>query len=210
MAEGGSIMDRMWATGGSRRAFVEGAVLIGSGAVVGGLVLARGSETAASAASKVTDRKILTFALMLERLQVAFYQAMLAKRYATGEIRQYAETVHGHEVAHAQRLTEALGGAGIAPVSFTFGGALASRGAFTKAAIVVEDMGAAAYDGQIPNLTPSALRLASEIVSVESRHAAWIRDIAGESPAPVPADPPATVQQVRSKLRSLGISIGGA
>ena len=36
MAEGGSIMDRMWASGGSRRALVEGAVLIGSGAVLGG------------------------------------------------------------------------------------------------------------------------------------------------------------------------------
>ena len=36
MAEGGSIMDRMWASGGSRRGLVEGAVLIGSGAVLGG------------------------------------------------------------------------------------------------------------------------------------------------------------------------------
>jgi hypothetical protein len=203
-------VDRMSVSVWTRRGLVEDAVLVGSGAVLGGLVLTRGSDMAASAASKATDRKILTFALTLERLQVAFYQAMLAKPYATGEIRQYAETVHGHEVAHARRLTEALGGALIAPVSFTFGATLASREAFTKAAIAIEDMGAAAYDGQIPNLTTGALRLASEIVSVESRHAAWIRDIAGESPAPAPVDPPATVQEVESKLRSLGVSIGGA
>jgi hypothetical protein len=209
MTEGGSIVDRMWVNRGSRRALVEDAVLVASGGVLGGLVLARSTDTAASAASKATDQKILTFALTLERLQVAFYQAMLAKPYATGEIRQYAETVHGHEVAHARRLTEALGAA-VAPVTFTFGQTLASRDAFTKAAIAVEDMGAAAYDGQIPNLTTGALRIASEIVSVEARHAAWIRDIVGEPPAPVPADPAATPQQVQSRLRSLGISIGGA
>ena len=209
MTQGGSIVDRMWVGRGSRRALVEDAALVASGGILGGLVLARGSDTAASAASKANDRKILTFALTLERLQVAFYQAMLAKPYATGEIRQYAETVHGHEVAHVRTLTKALG-AVAAPVTFTFGHTLANRDAFTKAAIAVEDMGAAAYDGQIPNLTTGALRIASEIVSVEARHAAWIRDIVGEPPAPVPADPAATPQQVQSTLRSLGISIGGA
>jgi hypothetical protein len=202
-------VDRMLIGGGSRRALVEDAVLVVSGGVLGGLLLARSSNSAASAASKATDRKILTFALTLERLQVAFYQAVLAKPYATGEIRQYLETVHGHEVAHVRRLTEALG-AVVAPATFTFGQTLANRDAFTKAAIAVEDMGAAAYDGQIPNLTTGALRIASEIVSVEARHAAWIRDIVGERPAPVPADPAATPQQVQSKLRRLGISIGGA
>jgi len=209
MTEGGSIVDRMLVGRGSRRALVENAALVASGGVLGGLVLARSTDTAASAASKATDRRILTFALTLERLQVAFSQAMPAKPYATGEIRQYAETVHGHEVAHARRLAEALGAA-VAPVTFTFGQTLASRDAFTKAAIAIEDMGAAAYDGQIPNLTTGALRIASEIVSVEARHAAWIRDIGGEQPAPVPADPAATPQQVQAKLQSLGISIGGA
>lgn len=203
-------MDTIWMRGGSRRALLQDGALIGTGAVFGGLVLTRGSDSTASAATKAADRKIFTFALTLEQLQVAFYQAMLAKPYATGEIRQYAQTVHGHEVAHARQLTALLGGAATAPPSFTFGPVIASREAFIKAAIALEDLGAAAYDGQIPNLSRQGLVVAAEIVSVESRHAAWIRDIAGEPPAPVAADPPATVQQVESKLRSLGIAIGGA
>lgn len=203
-------MDTIWVRGGSRRALLKDGALIGTGAVLGGLALTRGSGSTASAATKAADRKIFTFALTLERLQVAFYQAMLDKPYATGEIRQYAETVHGHEVAHARKLTAFLGGAATATPSFTFGPSVASRESFIKAAIAVEDLGAAAYDGQIPNLSRSGLVVVAEIVSVESRHAAWIRDIAGQPPAPVAADPPATVQQVESKLRSLGIAIGGA
>jgi hypothetical protein len=203
-------VDTIWVRGGSRRALLKEGALVGTGAALGGLVLTRGSDTTANAASKASERKILTFLLTLERLQVAFYKGMLAKPYATGELRQYAEIVHAHEVVHAAQLTALLAGAKTASPSFTFGGAIASKEAFLKAAIAVEDLGAAAYDGQIPNLGPKSLMMAAEIVSVESRHAAWIRDIAGKPPAPDAVDEPASVQQVESKLRSLGISIGAA
>lgn len=203
-------MDAIWMRGGSRRALLREGAVVGTGAVLGGLVLTRGSDTTANAASKASERKVLTFLLTLERLQVAFYKGMLAKPYATGELRQYAETVLAHEVVHAAQLTRLLAGAKPASPSFAFGGAIASKDAFLKAAIAVEDLGAAAYDGQIPNLGRKSLLVAAEIVSVESRHAAWIRDIAGKPPAPDAVDEPATVQQVDSKLRSLGISIGGS
>ena len=71
--------------GGSRRALLREGAVVGTGAVLGGLVLTRGSETTANAASKASERKVLTFLLTLERLQVAFYKGMLAKPYATGE-----------------------------------------------------------------------------------------------------------------------------
>jgi Ferritin-like domain len=203
-------VDTDWTRDRSRRALLKNGAVIGTGAIFGGLVLTHGSASTARAASKASDRKIFTFALTLEQLQVAFYKAFLAKPYATGEIRQYAEVVHGHEVSHVKQLTRLVGAkAGSAP-SFTFDAALASRAAFLKAAIALEDLGAAAYDGQIPNLSREGLKVAAEIVSVESRHAAWIRDIAGKPPAPLAADPPATVQKVESKLRGLGIAIGGA
>jgi hypothetical protein len=40
---------------------------------------------------------------------------------------------------------------------------------------------------------------------VEGRHAAWIRDIAGEDPAPVAADPGLTAAAVTSTLREAGL-----
>lgn len=204
-------MDTVLMRGRSRRSLLQEGAVIGTGAVLGGLVLSHGSDDTASAAgSKAGDRKIFAFALTLERLQVAFYQAMLAKPFATGEIRQYAETVHGHEVAHVRQIKKLLGSAATATPSFTFGKTLESRASFTEAAIALEDLGAAAYDGQIPNLTLAGLIVAAEIVSVESRHAAWIRDIAGKPPAPVAADQPVTVQQVESRLRALGLSLGAA
>ena len=41
----------------------------------------------------------------------------------------------------------------------------------------------AAYNGQAANVTPNAFAAAARIVSVEARHAAWVRTIAGR---PIP------------------------
>jgi ferritin-like protein len=46
----------------------------------------------------------------------------------------------------------------------------------------------AAYNGQGANLTRPALAAAVEIVSVEARHAAWVRDLVGKLPAPLAQD----------------------
>jgi hypothetical protein len=43
-----------------------------------------------------------------------------------------------------------------------------------------------------------------KIVSVEGRHAAWIRDIVGLEPAPHAADAGASATEVTAKLKSLG------
>ena len=47
----------------------------------------------------------------------------------------------------------------------------------------LEDLAVATYNGQAVNLTPASLKAAARIVSVEARHAAWIRSIVGEVPA---------------------------
>jgi hypothetical protein len=54
----------------------------------------------------------------------------------------------------------------------------------------------AAYNGQATNLTTGALEAAAKIVSVEARHAGWIRAIAQENPAPDATDTPKTAAQV--------------
>ena len=45
---------------------------------------------------------------------------------------------------------------------------------------------------------------AARIVSVEARHAAWIRDLAGNTPAPRASDQLLTETQVRAALKKTG------
>jgi hypothetical protein len=45
---------------------------------------------------------------------------------------------------------------------------------------------------------------AARIVAVEARHAAWIRDLAGADPAPRPADPGRSPNEILSALRKKG------
>ena len=45
-----------------------------------------------------------------------------------------------------------------------------------------------AYNGQAANLSLGARATTAGIVSVDARHAAWIRSIAGETPAAEPVD----------------------
>ena len=53
---------------------------------------------------------------------------------------------------------------------------------------MLEDTAVAAYNGQAVNLTKPVLKAAATIVSVEARHAAWIRDIVGQPAAPQATD----------------------
>lgn len=51
---------------------------------------------------------------------------------------------------------------------------------FRATSIALEDTGVAVYNVQGPNLTKPTLAVAGMIVSVEARHAAWIRRITGK------------------------------
>lgn len=72
----------------------------------------------------------------------------------------------------------------------------------------LEDLGVAAYNGQATNLTAKALVPAAEIVSVEARHAAWIRAIAGKLPATGPTDEPLSSRAVMTALARTGFVKG--
>ena len=58
------------------------------------------------------------------------------------------------------------------------------------------------------NLTPAALKAAARIVSVEARHAAWIRSIVGDIPGTEPTDSPLNEQETRSRLSDFGWKAG--
>ena len=70
--------------------------------------------------------------------------------------------------------------------------------------MTLEDVAVAAYNGQAANLTKGALRAAARIVSVDARHAAWIRSIVGESPAAQAVDAPLSAEQATARLEETG------
>lgn len=178
------------------------AAALGTGGALG--VLTRTTPANAAPPSAAQDRAIFNFALLLEYLQAAFYTEAVEHGRLRGDVRDFAEIVSGHERAHVAYLRRALGEEARARPRFDFGNATKSERAFLKTAVLLENTGVAAYNGQAANLTKPALAAAAEIVSVEGRHAAWISDIAGESPAPRAADPGEPSADVVRKLESLG------
>jgi Ferritin-like domain len=149
------------------------------------------------------DRQILNYALLLEYLQAAFYADALARGNLRGELREFAEVVGEHEQAHVAFLKKALGPAARQEPAFRFGGATRNPQKFGATARVLEDAGVAAYNGPA-NLTKPTLGAAVKIVSVEGRHAAWIRDIVGVEPAPRAADAGWSADRITGELKSLG------
>ncbi|MGA2011993.1 MAG: ferritin-like domain-containing protein [Solirubrobacteraceae bacterium] len=172
---------------------------LGSLSVAG--AAAAGLESA-SGASPLTarDRDVLTFALMLEELQVAFYSQALRSGRVTGEARQFAEVVGAEERAHLAYLRQAAGSAATAAERYRFGGALHDTPSFVSAAVAIEETGVAAYNGQATNLSPASLARVARVISVEARHAAWARALAGRQPAPVPIDVPISAMTARAAL----------
>jgi rubrerythrin len=176
----------------------------GSAALAGGALLALLPSAASSAPSASLDRKIFQFALQLEYLQAAFYAAAVDAGALRGEVLDFAETVAGHEQEHVDYLKRALGSAAGKEPRFDFGRATSDEREFLRAAVILENTGVAAYNGQAANLTKASLAAAAEIVSVEGRHAAWASSLAGLDPAPRAADPGETPAAVTATLKRTG------
>ena len=80
---------------------------------------------------------------------------------------------------------------------------------FQQTAIVLEDTGVRAYQGQAPNIkTPAILRAAIAIHPVEARHAAWIRNIVGQPPAPLAFEKAASMSKVLKAVKDTGFITG--
>ncbi len=108
--------------------------------------------------------------------------------------------VGAHERAHVKSLREVLGSKAVKRPRFDFRGATEDEDAFRKTAVAFEDLAVAAYKAQAPLIQRRAYLVpALAIHSVEARHAAWIRRLAGEIPAADAFDEP------RSKRSTLGI-----
>ena len=165
---------------------VEGhtrADLFRSGALAGGAVLTSGAlfamlpEIASAKPSRKQDIKILQYALVLERLEAAFYKEAVSDGGLSGSQLEFARLVADHEATHVTALRQAIRSLGAKPAKapgFDFQGT--NKGdKFAGTAFVLENTGVRAYLGQAGRLKrKKLLAAAASIVTVEARHAAAI------------------------------------
>jgi len=178
------------------------------GALAGGTALALFASEPASAATK-GDVAILNYALVLEYLQSSFYtEAERRKALRTATAKQTARVLGSVERAHVAALEQALGSAAVKRPFFDFRGTTENEDAFIRTGVAFEDLGAAAYKGQAYRIQSKALlQAAISIHSVEARHAAWIRYLAGTTPASSAFDEPKTMAQVNLLVASTGFIV---
>jgi Ferritin-like domain len=186
------------------RAEVVRWTLLSGGALTLGAVAGR----AAGAPSPAQDARVFNLVLLVEYLESAFYREAIANGALRGELLEFAKVVGEHERAHVSFLKGALGKAAVKEPKHDFGRSTRDPDAFAATAIAIEDAAVATYDGQATNLTSKALAAAAKIASVEARHAAWIRSIVDEPPAPNALDPRASEAQTRVALKQAGLRIG--
>jgi rubrerythrin len=186
-----------------RTAIALGGIAAG-GAAAAGLADASGKSAGdahSGPALSRHDRQVLELALRFEQLQTAFYGAAVRRGQLTGEARQFAQTVAHEERQHLAYIEHALGGHTAQPPKFSFGDAATSDKQFVAAAAKIEETGLAAYNGQAENVSRATLASLARVISVEARHAAWARSLAGELPAPVAVDVPITASQALHEIK---------
>ncbi|MBD1387040.1 ferritin-like domain-containing protein [Mucilaginibacter rigui] len=178
-----------------RRAAIKNITSFGSKVAVAAMPFALGTlfkKAYGQASSSVVE--VLNFALTLEHLEAAFYNAGAAK---TGLIpagdTSYLNLIKRDENAHVNFLTTvitSLNGTPVGPATYDFTGGnnkgngpfqdvLSNYATFLAVAQVLEDTGVRAYKGQAPNLigNKDILTPALSIHAVEARHASAIRKL---------------------------------
>jgi len=127
------------------------------------------------------DVGILNFAYALEQLEAAFYIQVAATPYSGITATETARLtdIRDHEVCHREFFKAALWKQAIQALTTDFSSIdFTSRAKVLAAAQAFEDTGVAAYNGAGYLIQSSAyLGLAGKIVSVEARHASYIRDL---------------------------------
>ena len=127
------------------------------------------------------DVAILNYAYLLEQLEAAFYIMVTTKFYngATNREQTRLMQIRDHEIAHREFFKTALGTSAIPTMEFNLSSIdFTSRTSVLTASQTFEDTGVSAYNGVAYHIQdPAYLLTAGKIVSVEARHAAYIRDL---------------------------------
>lgn len=153
-----------------------------------------------------SDADILNYALTLEHLENTFYREGLSK-YTSENFTAAGvpdgtygrvKTIASDEATHVQFLTGALTAAGAKPVAeCTYNFGYTDVKSFLATAAILEGVGVSAYLGAAASiLEKTYLTAAGSILTVEARHAAYIRDRVGQEPFPQPFDNPLSLNAV--------------
>ena len=178
----GAISDAVAAVYGDTRAAFLRRLAFGSAAAVAALTLPAPAE----ARTKRGDRQILNFDLVFEHLQSSFYLSAADVGTLDRMSRPYqiwAHTLGAHELAHVRILKSVLGRDAAKKPFFDFHGVTERQGPFVKTAVAMEDLTVALLGGQASRLVDRGLTAAIfSLLTVEARHAAWARHLAGFVP----------------------------
>jgi len=183
-------LDRL--TGGTRADFLRKAVLGGSatGAALATPALAQGRNTE-------KDIAILRFDLNLEYLQAAMYSEAERLRQLKPRTLEWARVVGANERGHVRAIRGLLGRDAVKSPKFNFRGVTEDDSVFTETAVAFEDLTAALLKTQTAQVdSRRVLAALVSLHSVEARHAAWIRHIAGIVPAAHAFDEPTSKGRV--------------
>ena len=190
----------------SRRRFIA---LAGGSAAAASVLAACGSDSSGSDSSDETaqfgkgDLGILNYALTLEYVEAAFYAKLAERKLLTGTAGDTLAKFREDEQEHLAALIEEIGKRGGKPAALpqtTF--SFKTESEALETASELENLGAAAYLGQLPSIqSESALKAVLSIHSVEGRHAAALNDLTGKPQTPDGAfAKPATVAAVMEAI----------
>jgi hypothetical protein len=186
----GEALDKL--AGGTRADFLRKAVLGGSAAAA-----ALSSPAVAKERNTKKDIAILQFDLTLEYLQAAMYTEAERLRQLKPRTLEWSRVVGANERGHVRAIKGLLGRDTVKSPKFNFRGVTEDDRVFTETAVAFEDLTAALLKTQGTQV--DSRRILAALVSlhsVEARHAAWIRHIAGIVPAADAIDEPTSKARV--------------
>jgi Ferritin-like domain len=193
----GAIQEDVAALYGDTRAELLRKAIVGGGALVAALA---SPPVLQAKTSEANDVRIFQYALNFEYLQSTFYtETERAGTVAAMDARKeiWAKTLGAHERAHVKIIRQVLGDAAGKKPFFDFRGNTESEEAFTQTAVAMEDLTTALLTGVTPALHSRGLVAAAfSLLTVEARHAAWARHLAGVVPVVGAFDEPKPVAEV--------------
>jgi hypothetical protein len=147
---------------------------------------ATASTSSTASSSSTGDLGILNYALTLEYLETEFYGKVVASGLFSGKVGALIKDFGNQELTHVEALkgaVEKLGGTPVAKPEGKF--PISNANQVAQLAYTVENLGAAAYLGQAPNIqSPEVLATALAIHTVEARHAATLGTLVKKSVTP--------------------------
>jgi Ferritin-like domain len=173
--------------------------------VIGGAALTAALETSAAARPRNTakDVAILRFDLTLEYLQAAMYSEAERLGEISPRTLEWARVVGANERGHVRAIRGLLGRDAVKSPRFNFRGVTEDDRVFTETAVAFEDLTAALLKTQAVQVdSRQVLAAIASLHSVEARHAAWIRHIAGIVPSADAFDEPTSKAKVVDLVES--------